>query len=76
LEGLVFIQMTDNEQPYQVRSSARARTLADELEKAYPTNTTLKLYRFPIVRAAIDLGSKSPAQAVVALEAVAPYVCS
>jgi eukaryotic-like serine/threonine-protein kinase len=50
-----------------------ARALADELEKAYPANTTLKLYWFPIVRAAIALGNQKPSDAVVALEAVAPY---
>ncbi len=50
-----------------------ANALADELEKTYPTNTTLKLYWFPIVRAAIALGNQKPADAVVALEAVAPY---
>ena len=50
-----------------------ARSLADELEKAYPTNTTLKLYWFPIVRAAIALGNQKPGDAMVALEAVAPY---
>jgi tetratricopeptide (TPR) repeat protein len=50
-----------------------ARILADELEKTYPTNTTLKLYWFPIMRAAIALGSQKPADALVALEAVAPY---
>jgi serine/threonine protein kinase/tetratricopeptide (TPR) repeat protein len=50
-----------------------ARALADELEKAYPTNTTLKLYWFPIVRAAIALGNRKPGDAMVALEAVAPY---
>ncbi len=50
-----------------------ANALANELEKTYPTNTTLKLYWFPIVRAAIALGSQKPADAVVALEAVAPY---
>jgi eukaryotic-like serine/threonine-protein kinase len=50
-----------------------ARALADELEKAYPTNTTLKLYWFPIVRAAIALGNQKPGDAMVALEAVAPY---
>lgn len=52
---------------------ARARSLADGLEKTYPTNTTLKLYWFPTVRAALELGGKNPAQALVALEAVAPY---
>lgn len=50
-----------------------AYALADELEKTYPTNTTLKVYWFPIVRAAIALGSQKPADAIVALEAVAPY---
>jgi eukaryotic-like serine/threonine-protein kinase len=50
-----------------------ARALADELEKNYPTNTTLKLYWFPIVRAAIALGSQKPADALIALEAAAPY---
>jgi eukaryotic-like serine/threonine-protein kinase len=50
-----------------------ARVLAEELEKTYPTNTTLKLYWFPIVRAAIALGNQKPSDAVVALEAVAPY---
>jgi serine/threonine protein kinase/tetratricopeptide (TPR) repeat protein len=50
-----------------------ANALADELEKTYPTNTTLKVYWFPIVRAAIALGSQKPADAIVALEAVAPY---
>ena len=50
-----------------------ANALADELEKTYPTNTTLKVYWFPIVRAAIALGSQKSADAVVALEAVAPY---
>jgi serine/threonine protein kinase/Tfp pilus assembly protein PilF len=50
-----------------------ARALAGELEKTYPTNTTLKLYWFPIMRAAIALSSEKPADALVALEAVAPY---
>ena len=50
-----------------------ARALAEELETTYPTNTTLKLYWFPIMRAAIALSSQKPADALVALEAVAPY---
>jgi ATP/maltotriose-dependent transcriptional regulator MalT len=64
LAALVFARSGD---------TAQARTLADELEKTYPTNTTLKLYWFPIVRAAIALGSQKPGDAVVALEAAAPY---
>jgi len=51
----------------------RAQAIADGLEKDYPTNTTLKLYWFPTLRAAIDLADHKPAEAVVALEAVAPY---
>ncbi len=53
--------------------STHARSLLTELEKAYPTNTTLKLYWFPIVHAAIELDAKNQPQALVALEAVAPY---
>ena len=49
------------------------QAIADGLEKDYPTNTTLKLYWFPTLRAAIDLADHKPAEAVVALEAVAPY---
>jgi eukaryotic-like serine/threonine-protein kinase len=51
----------------------RARMITDELEKAYATNTTLKLYWFPILRAAIALADHKPSDAIVALEAVAPY---
>jgi eukaryotic-like serine/threonine-protein kinase len=53
--------------------TARARTILSELQKTYPTNTTLKLYWFPIVQAAIALGDKKPADAMVALETVTPY---
>jgi len=51
----------------------RAQAIAEGLEKDYPTNTTLKLYWFPTLRAAIDLADHKPAEAAVALEAVAPY---
>lgn len=50
-----------------------ARAIADQLEKDYPTNTTLRLYWFPTLHAALDLADHKPAEAVVALEAVAPY---
>jgi eukaryotic-like serine/threonine-protein kinase len=53
--------------------AARARTITGQLEKEYPTNTTLRLYWFPILHAAIELDSRNSAQTVVALEAVAPY---
>jgi len=50
-----------------------ARSIEDDLEKNYSTNTTLKLYWFPIVQAAIALGANKPEEARIALEAVAPY---
>jgi hypothetical protein len=51
----------------------RAKTLADELEKNYSNNAMLKLYWLPVIRAAIELGKGNAAQAIVALEAAAPY---
>jgi eukaryotic-like serine/threonine-protein kinase len=52
---------------------ARAKTLAEELEKAYPANTLLKLYWLPLINAAMKIGKDDPSQAVVDLEAAAPY---
>ncbi|MBV9357355.1 MAG: hypothetical protein JO023_17730, partial [Chloroflexi bacterium] len=53
--------------------STQARSLLAELEKSDPNNTVFKLYWFPSVRAAIDLDSGSAQQALVDLEAAAPY---
>jgi tetratricopeptide (TPR) repeat protein len=64
LSAITFARSGDN---------ARARKLAADLEKNYPTNTTLRLYWFPILHAAIDLGDKNSSQTLVSLEAVAPY---
>jgi eukaryotic-like serine/threonine-protein kinase len=47
----------------------RAKAMADQLEKEHPTNTILRLYWLPTIRAAIELQRGNPAQAVVALEA-------
>jgi tetratricopeptide (TPR) repeat protein len=47
----------------------RAKTMADQLEKEYPTNTILRRYWLPTIRAAVDLQRGNPAQALVALEA-------
>jgi len=52
--------------------TARAKTIVDELEKANPSNTVLKLYWLPTLRAAIELNGGNPAQALVLLEAAAP----
>lgn len=53
--------------------AARAKALIEQLEKSDGTNTMLKLYWFPTIEAAIDLYSGSPSQALIALEATAPY---
>jgi len=51
----------------------RAKALAEELEKSYPTNTMLKLYWLPIIHAAIDLSKRNSSQTRVDLEAATPY---
>lgn len=53
--------------------SARARALADELEKAQPLDTMLKVYWLPTIRAAAELNAHNPTQAIIDLEATAPY---
>jgi tetratricopeptide (TPR) repeat protein len=53
--------------------SARARALADELEKAQPSDTMLKVYWLPTIRAAAELNAHNPTQAIIDLEAAAPY---
>jgi len=52
---------------------ARSKTLAEELEKNYPSNTILKLYWLPTINAAIELNKGNSSQALVLLEAAAPY---
>jgi serine/threonine protein kinase/tetratricopeptide (TPR) repeat protein len=51
----------------------RAKAIAEELEKSYPTNTMLKLYWLPIIHAAIDLNKRNSSQTQVDLEAATPY---
>jgi tetratricopeptide (TPR) repeat protein/predicted Ser/Thr protein kinase len=51
----------------------RAKALAAELEKSYPTDTIMKLYWLPTVNGAIELNQGSPSQALANLEAAAPY---
>ena len=57
----------------RIGDAARARGLADELEKSYPTNTLLKLYWLPTINAAIKLNKGNASHALVDLEAAAPY---
>jgi len=53
--------------------AARAKAIVDELEKAYPSDTMLRVYWFPTLKAALELDANNPAQAVISLEAAAPY---
>jgi eukaryotic-like serine/threonine-protein kinase len=57
----------------RIGDAPRAKALAEELEKSYPTNTMLKLYWLPTINAAIDLNKGNASQAVVDLEAATPY---
>jgi eukaryotic-like serine/threonine-protein kinase len=53
--------------------AAKAKTLADGLEKSYPTTTMLKLYWLPVINAAIEVNKGNSSQALVDLEAATPY---
>jgi hypothetical protein len=57
----------------RIGDAARAKAVADELEKSYPTNTLLKLYWLPTIRAAIELNRGNSSRAIVDLEVAAPY---
>ena len=52
---------------------SRAKALIDELERNYGTNTMLRLYWLPTIKAVIALNSENSSQALVDLEAAAPY---
>jgi eukaryotic-like serine/threonine-protein kinase len=52
---------------------ADARALTDEVAKAYPLDTMLKVYWLPTIRAAIDLAGSNSLQALIDLEPTAPY---
>jgi eukaryotic-like serine/threonine-protein kinase len=53
--------------------ASRAKLLAEELEKTYPSNTFMKLYWLPTIKAAIDVGKDNSSQALVDLEPAVPY---
>jgi len=53
--------------------SARSKAIVEELEKAYPSQTLLKVYWLPTIKAALELNANNSAQALVLLEAAAPY---
>jgi tetratricopeptide (TPR) repeat protein len=53
--------------------AGRAKAIAGELEKSYPSQTILKVYWLPTIKAAIELDANNSALALVSLEAAAPY---
>jgi tetratricopeptide (TPR) repeat protein len=57
----------------RIGDTPRATALVGELEKNYATNTLLKLYWLPTLNAAIELNKRNSSQALVSLEAAAPY---
>ena len=57
----------------RVGESARAKEIVEELEKSYPSDTILKDYWLPTIHAAMELDANNSIQAVMNLEAAAPY---
>jgi tetratricopeptide (TPR) repeat protein len=57
----------------RVGDAPRAAALVGELEKDYVGNTLLKLYWVPTIHAAIELDQGNSSQALLSLEAAAPY---
>jgi serine/threonine protein kinase/tetratricopeptide (TPR) repeat protein len=53
--------------------TVRAKTIVGELEKSYPSQTVLKVYWLPTIKAAIELNANNAAQSLVFLEAAAPF---
>jgi hypothetical protein len=57
----------------RIGDASRAAALVGELQKDYAENTLLKLYWLPTINAAIELNQGNSTQALVSLEAAAPY---
>jgi eukaryotic-like serine/threonine-protein kinase len=57
----------------RVGETAGAKAIVEELEKSYPSDTMLKVYWLPTIKAAKELNANNSAQALVFLEAAAPY---
>jgi eukaryotic-like serine/threonine-protein kinase len=51
----------------------RAKTIVEELQKSYPSQTVLKVYWQPTIKASLELNANNASQAVVFLEAAGPY---
>jgi serine/threonine protein kinase/predicted Zn-dependent protease len=57
----------------RIGDAPRATALVGELRKSYASNALLKLYWLPTINAAIELNKGNSSQALVSLEAAAPY---
>src|SRR5438128_2550882 len=57
----------------RVGETARAKAMVQELEKSDSSNTVLKIYWLPTLKAAIELSGGNSPQALVFLEGAAPY---
>ena len=57
----------------RVGETARSKAIVEELQKNYASDTMLKVYWLPTIKAAIELNANNSTQAVVFLEAAAPY---
>jgi tetratricopeptide (TPR) repeat protein len=53
--------------------STRAQKIADDLAKAFPTDSMMNRYWLPTIRAAIEINRNNPAEAVEILRGAAPY---
>lgn len=53
--------------------ASRAEALCKEMEKTYPTNTLMKFYWLPSLRAAIEIRNNKPSRALLGLEPTATY---
>jgi predicted Ser/Thr protein kinase len=57
----------------RVGDIAQAKTLVEELEKSYPSDTMLNLYWLPCINAAIELNRGNSSKALALLQVAAPY---
>jgi hypothetical protein len=57
----------------RVGETGGAKATVEELGKSYQSDTMLKVYWLPTIKAAIELSAKNSAHALVFLEAAAPY---
>jgi eukaryotic-like serine/threonine-protein kinase len=57
----------------RIGETARAKAIVEELEKNHASDTILKVYWLPTIKAATELNANNSTQATMFLEAAAPY---